>query len=367
MAEEKINVATSWEAAMIDDFQEGVATPEEVIETTDQVSDQVNDQANDQVVEETIAPTEEQVDSVVEIVIPETPETVEEVIAERVVETPKVVLPDLNDDAKRIYEALAQGKEDEVLKYLSEKNKDYSTMSDLDVIKENIIKSNPTWNDKDVEAEIKLKYGSNLQKKNLEDIDPELEPEAYERAVEFNERVELRELLLSRDAREARAKLEETKKNIEFPKITEDTILNEPTPEQIAEANRQWESLVLEEMPKLSDFKYKLNGEEVVYKITNEEKASLTETMKSFNVSEYLTKRGWFDQDGNPNVLRISEDVYRLSNEGKMIGSVATQIKTATRKEVISKDIKNIDYDDKSSSNVKVQKPFWQIALEAGE
>lgn len=362
MTEEKINVATSWEAAMIDDFQEGVATPQDEVVTTENAVEQIADATG-----EPIAQEETQVDSAVEIIIPEQAEEAQEIVAERVVETPKAALPDLNEEAKRIYEALAQGKDEEVLKYLSEKNKDYSTMSDLDIIKENIIKSNPLWSEKDIEAEIKLKYGSNLQKKNLDEIDPDLDPEAYEKALEFNERVELRELLLSRDAREARAKLEESKKKIEFPKITEDTISNEPTPEQIAEANRQWEALVSEEMPKLSDFKYKLNGEEVVYKITNEEKASLTETMKNFNVSEYLTKRGWFDQEGNPNILRISEDVYRLNNEGKMIGSVATQIKTATRKEVISKDIKNIDYDDKSSSNVKVQKPFWQIALEAGE
>jgi hypothetical protein len=89
--------------------------------------------------------------------------------------------------------------------------------------------------------------------------------------------------------------------------------------------------------------------------------------MKGFNASEYLSKRGWFDQEGNPNILKISEDVYKLENQGKMIGSVATQIKTATRKEVISRDIKNIDMDDKSSSDFKVSKPFWQVAMEAGE
>ena len=120
-------------------------------------------------------------------------------------------------------------------------------------------------------------------------------------------------------------------------------------------------------MPKINDFKYRVNGEDVVYKITPDEKTALTETMKEFNTGEYLTKRGWFDQEGNPNILRITEDVYRLENEGKMIGSVATQIKTATRKEVISKDIKNIDHEDKSTANVNVQKPFWQVAMEAGE
>ena len=156
----------------------------------------------------------------------------------------------------------------------------------------------------------------------------------------------------------------------EFPKIDAPVVpvtQDQPTAEQIAEINRQWETKVETEVPKLSDLKFTVNGEEVVYKVTDEERQSLSTKMKDFNVTDYLTERGWFDQEGNPNILRITEDVYRLENEGKMIGSVATQIKTATRKEVISKDIKNIDHEDKSTPNVNVQKPFWQVALEAGE
>jgi hypothetical protein len=354
---EKVNVAKSWEDAVLDNFEQQESTT---------VQDEFASTATS---EEVIAAP---ISDAVEIVLPEGAEVVsneaeEIVIPESVIEE-KVVerYPEMSADARVIIESLQAGKEDEVFNYLSEKRKDYESMSDFDVVKENLIRSNPNWTDRDIALELKSKYGSLSGKKDLSEIDEDIYPDEYQSAVEFNEVVEERETILLRDAREARIILNEQKKNIEFPKLTQE-VQNQPTDEEIAEANKQWEAMVSSEVPKISDFKYKLNGEDVVYKITEEEKTNLTETMKGFNASEYLSKRGWFDQEGNPNILKISEDVYKLENQGKMIGSVATQIKTATRKEVISRDIKNIDMDDKSSSDFKVSKPFWQVAMEAGE
>jgi hypothetical protein len=355
MQEEKINVASSWEAAMIDDFQEGIATPEETVTPTETVEQTIE------------TPVAEAPENITEIVIPEAVEDpIVETVVEKFIETPKPELPELNEDAKRIYEALAEGKEEEVLKYLSERRKDYSVMSDFDVVKEGLRKEHPDWTDKRLDLEFKTKYNIPT-KKDLSEIDADVYPDEYEKAVSYNDTVLEKENLLALQAEEYRIKLESNKSKIEFPKITDNIQSTEPTPEQIAESIEQWQNQVVSEVPKINDFKYRVNGEDVVYKITPDEKTALTETMKEFNTGEYLTKRGWFDQEGNPNILRITEDVYRLENEGKMIGSVATQIKTATRKEVISKDIKNIDHEDKSTANVNVQKPFWQVAMEAGE
>jgi len=356
---EKVNVAKSWEDAVLDNFEQQDSTT---------VQDEFVNTASSE--ETIVAP----VNDAIEIVLPEGAEIVsdeaEEIVTPEavVVAEEKVVerYPEMSDDAKKLLEALQAGKEDELFNYLSEKRKDYEAMSDYDVVKENIMRSNPNWTEKDVAIELKSKYGGLSAKKDLSQIDEDIYPDEYKSAVEFNELIEERETILARDAREARRVLDEQKKNIEFPKLTQE-VQNQPTEEEIAEANKQWEAMVVSEVPKISDFKYKLNGEDVVYKITEEERTNLTETMKGFNASEYLSKRGWFDQEGNPNILKISEDVYKLENQGKMIGSVATQIKTATRKEVISRDIKNIDMDDKSSSDFKVSKPFWQVAMEAGE
>jgi hypothetical protein len=355
---EKVNVAKTWEDAVLDNFEE------QVVDTAQEGTEIVT--AGNEL-ETPVA------DYSVEIVLPEGATIIEEESNQEIVEEqPKVVerviekYPEMNEDAKKLFAAFQSGNEEEVFNYLSEKRKDYSSMSDYDVVKENLIRSNPTWTERDIAIEIKSKYGSLSGKKDLSSIDEDIYPEEYQSAIEFNELIDERETILARDAREARRTLDEQKKNIEFPKFTQEAE-NQPTEEEIAEANKQWEEMVTSEVPKISNFKYKLNGEDVVYKITEEEKVNLTTTMKNFNASDYLSKRGWFDQEGKPNILKISEDVYKLENEGKMIGSVATQIKTATRKEVISRDIKNIDMDDKSSSDFKVSKPFWQVAMEAGE
>jgi len=355
---EKVNVAKTWEDAVLDNFEE------QVVDTAQEGTEIVT--AGNEL-ETPVA------DYSVEIVLPEGATIIEEESNQEIVEEqPKVVerviekYPEMNEDAKKLFAAFQSGNEEEVFNYLSEKRKDYSSMSDFDVVKESLIRSNPTWTERDVAIEIKSKYGSLSGKKDLSSIDEDIYPEEYQSAIDYNELIDERETILARDAREARRTLDEQKKNIEFPKFTQEAE-NQPTEEEIAEANKLWEEMVTSEVPKISNFKYKLNGEDVVYKITEEEKVNLTTTMKNFNASDYLSKRGWFDQEGKPNILKISEDVYKLENEGKMIGSVATQIKTATRKEVISRDIKNIDMDDKSSSDFKVSKPFWQVAMEAGE
>jgi len=355
---EKVNVAKTWEDAVLDNFEE------QVVDTT-QEGKEIVTAGNE--LETPVA------DYSVEIVLPEGATIIEEESNKEIVEEQPQVLerviekyPEMNEDAKKLFAAFQSGNEEEVFNYLSEKRKDYSSMSDFDVVKESLIRSNPTWTERDVAIEIKSKYGSLSGKKDLSSIDEDIYPEEYQSAIDYNELIDERETILARDAREARRTLDEQKKNIEFPKFTQEAE-NQPTEEEIAEANKLWEEMVTSEVPKISNFKYKLNGEDVVYKITEEEKVNLTTTMKNFNASDYLSKRGWFDQEGKPNILKISEDVYKLENEGKMIGSVATQIKTATRKEVISRDIKNIDMDDKSSSDFKVSKPFWQVAMEAGE
>ena len=291
---EKVNVAKTWEDAVLDNFEE------QVVETTQEGTEIVT--AGNEL-ETPVA------DYSVEIVLPEGATIIEEESNKEIVEEqPQVVerviekYPEMNEDAKKLFAAFQSGNEEEVFNYLSEKRKDYSSMSDFDVVKESLIRSNPTWTERDIAIEIKSKYGSLSGKKDLSSIDEDIYPEEYQSAIEYNELIDERETILARDAREARRTLDEQKKNIEFPKFTQEAE-NQPTDEEIAEANKQWEEMVASEVPKISNFKYKLNGEDVVYKITEEERTNLTETMKGFNASEYLSKRGWFDQEGNPNIL----------------------------------------------------------------
>lgn len=266
----------------------------------------------------------------------------QEKIVEKIVEK----YPEFKDDySKQIYEAILSGKEEELKSYFDEKFRDYNTMSDRENIEFKLKKDNPSWTQKDIEAEVKFKYGKSFDKIDLTEIDSSLDPDRYQKALTHNEDVERRELMLERDARDARVWNNEQKKNIELPKIP---VAEQPQPqpeltqEQIDELNREWESKVAEEVPKISDFTFSVNGEEVSYKVTDEDKASLKEKMDSFEVRDYLTARGWFDEQGNVNVKAIAEDVYKLENMAKIVASSATQMKTAAKKEVVA-DIKNLD------------------------
>ncbi len=293
----------------------------------------------------------------------QSPQVVEKIV-EKIVEK----YPEMDDNQRWLFDAIQNGKEDDVYGYLAEKRRNYTTMSDHDIVKEGLKKDNPDWTDKRLDLEFKSKYDIKPEK-DLSTIDQELDPEGYEKAVAFNEEVAQKKMLLEMQAEDYRIKLENQKKNIQLPKITEAVqAQKEPTAEEIAEATKAWETLVDTEVPKLSDLKFTVNGEDVVYKVTDEEKKALTATMKNFSAIDYLTERGWFDKDGNPNILRITEDVYKLDNEGKVLGSVATQIKTVAKREVISKDIKNLDLETIKNGTVqpKPAKTFEQVAYGAG-
>jgi hypothetical protein len=65
----------------------------------------------------------------------------------------------------------------------------------------------------------------------------------------------------------------------------------------------------------------------VSYKVTEEEQSQLVQKMRDFNAENYLLDRGWLNQDGTPNVKKITEDVYILENAEKMFKSGWTQAK----------------------------------------
>lgn len=282
------------------------------------------------------------------------PPKTEPVIQEKIVEKIVEKLPEFKDDySKQMFEAIQQGKENELYEYLSKKNKNYETMSDVEVVKENLKLQNPKWSDKDIDIEIKSKFGALQNKKDLSLIDAELEPEQYEKAVEFNNRLEDKELLLSREARDARIALEESKKTIEFPKVTQDKA-PEATPltqEQIDELNQKWDADVTELMPKLPDFKFKVGDEEVVYKITDQDRADQSDYMKKLFTGEAQVAKdlGWIDENGKENILKIAEDMLKLKHFDKVVTSSASQFKTLATKEVVA-SIKNIDLQPTTTS-----------------
>lgn len=277
---------------------------------------------------------------VVETVVPQ-----DAPLVEKAVDKPFVFK---NDLSKAIYEAIESGDKaamDTIYKVLDEQNRDYVSMADYDVIKHNLKATNPKWGAKDIEIEMKSKYGHINKQIDLNGIDQDLDPDSYSEAEKFNQRVEEKELLMARDARDARLSLEELKQTIELPKLnTPNPVAEQPqyTEQELHDLKTQWDKSVDETIPNLSDIKFKVGDEEVTYKATVEEKAEFNQIMKDFDDVGYLTKRGWYDEQGNMNILQIAEDVRKLEKFDKIVSSAGTQMKTLAKKDVIA-EIKNID------------------------
>ena len=100
----------------------------------------------------------------------------------------------------------------------------------------------------------------------------------------------------------------------------------------------------------MSEFKFKLGDEDVSYKITEDEQKQLVDKMKGFNAESYLLERGWLNQDGSPNIKKITEDVYILENNEKIFRSGWTQAKEKAKMDIISKDIKNINLNQSTNT-----------------
>lgn len=253
-----------------------------------------------------------------------------------------------SDKVKSIYESIINSEDKDAEKtfyeYLREKNRDYSVMSDSDVVRIALEKEHPQWNKKDVELEIRTKYGEDLEKIDLSEIDKEVDPDEYNRALVHNRTVDANLTLMSRDARDSRYSLINDQQSLELPKIQQQpqaTAPQGPTAEELAETNRQWIAKVEAETKDLGDFKVKIGDKEFAYKFTDEEKKQTIEEVKNFNFESFAKKQGWLNEDGSSNPLKLAQDVQRLNNMEKIVKSFATPLKEQGKKEAI-KDIKNI-------------------------
>ena len=351
--EQNVNKVASWEDVLADNYnaepqvEQTQETAKDAVEETQQPETAVD--ATGEPVETPQANEAPQVESQKETVSsPEEP-TVQDDVQETSAEQ-QFSLEGLDEDA--LYE------------YLTFKKTDYSKMSDIDVVSGFISSDHPNWDDDDIQFELEQKYGSALfeDKIDLSEIDKDVYPDEYKEAVKINKEIDKAQKLLKRDALEKRAELEELKQNIKLPiseRKSDDNVkeasVEEPkaeglSQEQIEYLHKQWIESVEKDVPSVSEFKFNLGDEEVSYKITEDEQTQMVQKMKDFNAETYLVERGWLNQDGTPNVKKITEDVYILENAEKMFKSGWTQAKEKAKMDIISKDIKNINLGSPNTS-----------------
>jgi len=333
---EQINKANSWEDVLSDNYN-AEEQPEQELQTEETaIADET--QADTNTVDAAGEPVETQEESQ-----PTTStEQYDSLDDQEIVDNQQLDLSNLDEDT--LYE------------YLSLKKTDYSTVPDIDVIAGFISSENPKWDTEDIEFELEQKYGSALfeEKIDLEEIDKDVYPDEYKEAVKINKEIDRAQRLLKRDALEKRAELEELKSNIQLPtsgKQSDDNVKGSQqeqtqqglSQEQIEALQKNWLDAVERDVPTVNEFKFKLGDEDVSYKVTEDEQKELVSKMREFNAENYLVDRGWVNEDGTPNVKKITEDVYILENAEKMFKSGWTQAKEKAKMDIIGKDIKNIN------------------------
>lgn len=342
-----------------------------VVETPTPAAEPVPDQAKPAV--EKVAPIVEakkEIDKPVIEVNPEPAAVAAPAVVEKIVEKIVEKYPEFkNADDKVLYDAWVNGEMDKVKDYWRMMDKNYDTMSDLDVVREGLSAKNPAWTKEDVELELRVEYGKQLEKYNMADFDVEVDPDGYKDALAHNERAEENLLRLQRAARDSRVTLKEQQKLIELPKINkeEPTVAATPaapTQEQIDESRREWAESATTKVPALADYTFQVgddkNPEEVVFAITPEEKAARVESMKTWEGNDFMVRRGWKNADGSFNLLKIAEDEHTLENVAKIAKSAYTQGVTNGRKTEVAA-IKNIDNEKNRQDAVPA------AAADAGE
>lgn len=351
--EETILKANSMEDAINGTFTEGTPTEEQPLENTfvseevkEEIIEEVKEEIKEEIVNEEFT-TNIEIKEIIEEEVKQEP-----IIQEKIVEKP---IEFKDEHAEKLYTALTTGGEEaekQLLAYLSKKHTDYGTMSTVDVLRAKIQLEKPHWDADDIQAEIESRYGGeNLSKYDLSLIDKEDEPERYEKLENYNKEVDKLLKLRERDAKDARVFLESTKQTIELPTIKkEEAVIPQKTQAQIEAEKKQWDEQVETEMTNFSGIKVKVGNEEITYKFTDDDKASQVEYMKNTDIPTLFKDLGWVKEDGTDNILKIAEDVQKLKDFNKIISSIGTSIKTANKKELIAKDIKNIDLENKTTT-----------------
>lgn len=250
----------------------------------------------------------------------------------------------VNEETKALYEAWANGDKQAVINYINESTKDYTTMSDIDVVRESLAKQHPQWSKKDIEIELRAEYGKQLELIDISTIDKDDSPDEYREAIRHNELVEENSLRLQRAARDSRILLSENQKKIELPKPAKaesTTAAPQRNTEQEAQIMQKWINDVETEVSNLPPIKYAIDDKEVEYSYTPEQQKEFTEKMKNFHIGNFAKERGWLNEDGTTNAKALSEDVRWLLDRDKIVKSVVTQVDTQSTKNALKK-IKNI-------------------------
>jgi hypothetical protein len=247
-------------------------------------------------------------------------------------EQAKIELEFANEQSKKLFEYIKEGKQDEVFNFLAQQKKlsEVASMSAVDAIKLHMEMTNPHFKTDDVLDVFEDTY--NLPKKPEQRLDED-DDEFEDRMAEHEKKVAKINRKIERDAVTAKAQLASLATELVLPDInsTQGSATTQTEPDQkeldsVKKARETYLQSLETDFSKFDGFSVTAKSEDadlpVAFVVTDQEKVQLKESLKSFDIDDFVTSN-WFTQDGKPNIKRMMEDQYLLKNRDKIFAKFA--------------------------------------------
>ena len=242
-----------------------------------------------------------------------------------------------NEASEKFYKLLKEGKEDEVLSFLSEKKKldklSSATIDNIDIASE-IVKLGMQYkyqglSPEEIDFKFKRMYGVPAMPQQKED---ELDDEYEVRLNEWKEKKEIAESELVIEAKLTKPEIQKLKSELKLPDIqaaNENVATDQEELDRLAKIDAEFAQKVPETVKSFNGVSVAATAKygdvelpiEVKYIPNNAEKAVIEAGLKD---GQYLAKR-WFDEQGVPSATKIADDIFFLENKQAILQKVATE------------------------------------------
>jgi len=295
-----------------------------------------------------------------------------------------------NDDSRKAFEYLKEGKEDELYAHLAKKKTveklltgDVTESNAADIIKFSIKNKYTEYSDADVDRRFNKMFGVPKEPSIKSD---ELDEEFKVRHDEWKEKVEEMKADMLLEAKTIRPDLTKLKTELVLPDISNPNspTLKQLTPEELAadkKVKEDWTKVATATTADFAGFtttaKYKDGDKDVEipvsYGLSEDEKKTLVSKLADFANNDFdpytILKERWVNADGNDNINQVVKDLSWLMYGEKAAQKFATEAANQ-RLETYLKDKKNIRIDtgagkdfgageDAKSQSEKLQEQFW--------
>lgn len=267
-----------------------------------------------------------------------------------------------NEVSKDIYEKLINGNISELADMIYEQKvlSSLDDMSEYDVVKLKMAYEYPDLTPEEIEDEFNSKYS--IEEDFDESMMTDDEINSKKRQIEKQRKSLAREI--KKDVREAKDYLSSMKQEISFPDILSqvaapqqyntEEVVSQYLANQEEEQSKVYSAAREEYLNSINDGLKSFDGFSVNYKdedvsfdgkysLTPEDKATLTNSLKDFDLDEFYGNR--YYKDGRYDAKQLAEDVYFLQNRDKIVNSMVTQAVSRAKLDIL-KSMKNIDYSD---------------------